>query len=703
MEENKNVYRLQGLSCANCAAKFEKNIRAIETVDDVQINFGASKVTVQGEASVQQLEAAGAFDDIKVFPERERLTEHKQSFWKKKSNLTTLFSFLFTMVGYVFFFQVGESNLATVSTFAAAILIGGWKLFRTGFKNLARFEFDMKTLMTIAVIGAAIIGEWAEGAVVVFLFAVSEALEGYSMEKARQSIRSLINIAPNRAMIRRGDELIKMDVEDVQVNDVMVIKPGEKIAMDGEVLKGESSINQATITGESIPVFKQTGDEVFAGTLNEEGSLEVRVTKYAQDTTIAKIIHLVEEAQAEKAPSQQFVDRFAKYYTPVIIVIAMLVATIPPLLFSATWSDWIYNGLAVLVVGCPCALVISTPVAIVTAIGNAARHGVLIKGGIHLEETGKIDVVAFDKTGTITEGKPVVTEIISFGDMSESDVLAHAAAIETYSQHPLASSILRKAQADNVNNLHAENFQSFTGKGAQATVDGSIYMIGSPSLFQGKAPLPKELQMQVRTLQTQGKTVMLFGTDNRIEGLIAVADQVRKGSLSIIERLHQLGKRTVILTGDNQATGSAVGREVGIMETKSELLPQDKLIAIKELKQQYGKVAMVGDGINDAPALAAADVGVAMGGAGTDTAMETADIALMADDLSKVPYTMGLSQQTLTIIKQNIGFALLLKLIALLLVIPGWLTLWLAILADMGATILVVFNSLRLMRARKQP
>lgn len=703
VEENKNVYRLQGLSCTNCAAKFEKNIRAIETVDDVQLNFGASKVMVQGEASVQQLEAAGAFDDIKVFPERERLTEDKQSFWKKKSNLTTLFSFLFTALGYVFFFQVGESNLATVSTFAAAILIGGWKLFRTGFKNLARFEFDMKTLMTIAVIGAAIIGEWAEGAVVVFLFAVSEALEGYSMEKARQSIRSLMNIAPNRATIRRGDELIEMDVKDVQVNDVMVIKPGEKIAMDGEVLKGESSINQATITGESIPVFKQAGDEVFAGTLNEEGSLEVRVTKYAQDTTIAKIIHLVEEAQAEKAPSQQFVDRFAKYYTPAIIVIAMLVAMIPPLLFSATWSDWIYNGLAVLVVGCPCALVISTPVAIVTAIGNAARHGVLIKGGIHLEETGKIDVVAFDKTGTITEGKPVVTEVISFGDMSESDVLAHAAAIETYSQHPLASSILRKAKADNVNNLHAENFQSFTGKGAQATVNGSMYRIGSPSLFQGKAPLPKELQMQIRTLQTQGKTVMLFGTDHRIEGLIAVADQVRKGSLSIIERLHQLGKRTVMLTGDNQATGSAIGREVGIRETKSELMPQDKLTAIKELKQQYGKVAMVGDGINDAPALAAADVGVAMGGAGTDTAMETADIALMADDLSKVPYTMGLSQQTLAVIKQNIGFALLLKIIALLLVIPGWLTLWLAILADMGATLLVVFNSLRLMRAKKQP
>ncbi len=699
--ENKHVYRLQGLSCTNCAAKFEKNIRGIETVEDVQLNFGASKVTIHGEASVEQLEAAGAFDGIKIFPERQRMEEQKQPFWKKKSNVTTLLSFLLTVLGYVFLFQVGESNLATVSTFAAAILIGGWDLFRSGFKNLLKFEFDMKTLMTIAIIGAAIIGEWAEGAVVVFLFAVSEALEGYSMEKARQSIRSLMNVAPNRATIRRGDSLIEIDVEDVQVNDVMVIKPGEKIAMDGKVIKGESSINQAAITGESIPVYKTAGDEVFAGTLNEEGSLEIRVTKYAKDTTIAKIIHLVEEAQAEKAPSQQFVDRFAKYYTPAIIIIAFLVAVVPPLFFGAVWSEWIYNGLAVLVVGCPCALVISTPVAIVTAIGNAARKGVLIKGGIHLEEAGKLEVVAFDKTGTITEGKPVVTDIISLGNMSKSDVLAHAAAIEAYSQHPLASSILRKAKAEKVTELHADNFMSFTGKGAKATIDKTEYLIGNPVLFQGKAHMPKELQMQIRTLQTQGKTVMLFGTSTSIEGLIAVADQVRKDSSSMIDKLHQLGKRTVMLTGDNQATGSAIGREVGISETKSELLPQDKLTSIQELKQQYGKVAMVGDGINDAPALAAADVGIAMGGAGTDTAMETADVALMADDLNKLPYTMGLSKQTLAIIKQNISFALGLKVIALLLVIPGWLTLWLAIFADMGATLLVVFNSLRLMRARK--
>ncbi|MGX4668039.1 heavy metal translocating P-type ATPase [Cerasibacillus sp. JNUCC 74] len=701
LEKNEHVYRLQGLSCANCAAKFEKNVRDIESVQDVKINFGASKIKVVGKATIDQLESAGAFDGIKVVPEKKRLKEHKkQAFWKKQSNITTMFSLFFTVLGYVFMFQVGEKNMATIGTFAVAILVGGWELFKVGLRNLTKFEFDMKTLMTIAIIGAAIIGEWAEGAVVVFLFAVSEALEGYSLEKARQSIRSLMDIAPNIATIRRGDKLVEVDVDDVQINDVMIIKPGEKIAMDGEVLRGESSINQAAITGESIPVYKTAGDEVFAGTLNEEGSLEIRVTKYAKDTTIAKIIHLVEEAQAERAPSQQFVDRFAKYYTPAIIVIAFLVAVIPPLFFDASWSQWVYSGLAVLVVGCPCALVISTPVAIVTAIGNAARKGVLIKGGIHLETAGKLEVIAFDKTGTLTEGKPAVTEVISLGNLSREEVLAHAAAIETFSQHPLASSILRKAKEEKVNELHANNFMSLTGKGAKATIDQTEYFIGSPALFREFVNIPKELQQQIRTLQTQGKTVMLLGTKTRMDGLIAVADQVRKNSRSMIEMLLNLGKRTIMLTGDNQATGAAIGREIGISEIKAELLPQDKLTMIKQLKEQYGKVAMVGDGINDAPALAAADLGIAMGGAGTDTAMETADIALMSDDLSKVPYMMGLSKKTLNIIKQNVTFALGLKIVALLLVIPGWLTLWLAIFADMGATLLVVFNSLRLMKTK---
>ncbi|ASN07063.1 heavy metal translocating P-type ATPase [Virgibacillus necropolis] len=701
METNKNVYRLQGLSCTNCAAKFEKNIRNIQTVEDVKLNFGASKITVHGGATIEQLEQAGSFDGIKVYPERQRQLGKKESFWEKRDNITAMISLFFIIVGYIFSIQLGEESLITIGTFGVAIIIGGFDLFKVGLKNLTKLQFDMKTLMTIAVIGAVIIGEWGEGAVVVFLFALSEALESYSMDKARQSIQSLMDIAPNRATIRRNNETMEIDVEDVRIDDIMLIKPGQKIAMDGEVVKGQSSINQATITGESIPAYKTTGDEVFAGTLNEEGTLEVRVTKHVEDTTIAKIIHLVEEAQAERAPSQQFVDRFAKYYTPAIMLIALLVAVIPPLFFGEGWSEWVYSGLAVLVVGCPCALVISTPVAIVTAIGNAARKGVLIKGGIHLEETGRLKVIAFDKTGTLTEGKPEVTEVIRLSEMSHEEILGVAKAIEAFSQHPLASAIIRKADNEQVNAFEAEDFQSITGKGAKATVNSTVYFIGSPSLFEGMVSVSTGTKQQIKELQIQGKTVMLIGTEREVKGLIAVADQVRESSPSIIQKLHRLGiEKTVMLTGDNEATGKAIGKQLGLSETRAELMPQDKLESIKTLRERYGNVAMVGDGVNDAPALATATVGIAMGGAGTDTALETADIALMADDLERLPYTISLSRKTLSIIKQNVSFALALKVLALLLIIPGWLTLWLAIFADMGATLIVVLNSLRLMHAK---
>lgn len=701
MASRAHVYRLQGLSCMNCAAKFEKNIRDIQTIEDVQLNFGASKITIEGEASIEQLEKAGAFDGIKVYPERQRQTLKKEPFYKKRENISAMISVLFIIVGYTFYFQLGESHPATIGVFVAAILIGGFDLFIVGFKNLAKLEFDMKTLMTIAIIGAAIIGEWAEGAVVVFLFALSEALEEYSIDKARQSITALMDIAPNKATVRRGDQTIELDVEDIVINDIMVIKPGEKLAMDGEVISGQSSINQAAITGESIPVHKIPGDEVFAGTINEEGSLEVRVTKMVEDTTIAKIIHMVEEAQAERAPSQQFVDRFAKYYTPIIMLIALLVAIVPPLLFSGLWSEWVYLGLAVLVVGCPCALIISTPVAIVTAIGNAAGKGVLIKGGIHLEETGKLKVVAFDKTGTLTEGKPEVTDVVTLANQSALEVLGISKAIESFSQHPLASAIIRQADKENATEFVAEDFNSLTGKGAQATVNDTTYFIGNPRLFEEMYAIPKEITKTVKGLQKNGKTVMLLGTQDEIIGLIAVADQLRKDSKSIIDKLHKLGiEKTVMLTGDNHATGTAIGKQLGLSETHAELLPEDKLAEIKTLQKEYGSVAMVGDGINDAPALATSTVGIAMGGAGTDAALETADIALMADDLEQLPYTIGLSRKALHIIKQNISFSLGVKILALLLVIPGWLTLWIAIFADVGATLIVVLNSMRLMKVK---
>ncbi|WP_203333865.1 heavy metal translocating P-type ATPase [Planococcus beigongshangi] len=701
MSENQNVYQLQNLSCTNCAAKFEKNIREIPTVEDVKLNFGASKITVAGEASIAQLEQAGSFDGIRVYPEKQRVIDKKEPFWKKRENQTTMISFLFLIFGYISSTQVGEEHAMTIGLFALAILIGGFSLFKEGLRNLVKLQFDMATLMTVAVIGAAVIGEWGEGAVVVFLFAISEALETYSMDKARNSIRSLMDIAPNTAIIKRGSQELEVDVDDIQIGDIMVIKPGQKLAMDGEVVKGASSINQAAITGESVPVHKAVGDEVFAGTLNEEGALEVRVTKRSEDTTIAKIIHLVEEAQAERAPSQQFVDKFAKYYTPAILVISLLVAVLPPLLFGGEWSEWVYRGLAVLVVGCPCALVISTPVAIVTAIGNAARNGVLIKGGIHLEETGRLNVIAFDKTGTLTQGTPEVTDIISLSDMSVDEVLETAASIEKLSQHPLASAILRKAENSNINLTEVENFQSITGKGAKAEIHNQTYYIGSPNLFAETLKMSSDIQKEVEALQAVGKTVMLLGSSDEVKGYIAVADQIRPSSSTIIQKLYDLGiQKTIMLTGDNQLAANAIGNQLNISEVQSDLMPEDKLATIKSLREKFGKVAMVGDGVNDAPALASSTVGIAMGGAGTDTALETADIALMADDLDKLPYTIGLSRKTLTIIYQNVAFALGLKVLALLLIIPGWLTLWMAIFADMGATLIVVLNSLRLMKSK---
>lgn len=556
--------------------------------------------------------------------------------------------------------------------------------------------------MTIAIIGAALIGEWGEGATVVILFAISEALERYSMDKARQSIESLMDIAPKEALIRRGGEELLVQVEDIEVGDMMLIKPGEKLAMDGVVLKGTSTLNQAAITGESVPVMKTVNDEVYAGTLNEEGTLEVKVTKLIEDTTLAKIIHLVEEAQAERAPSQAFVDKFAKYYTPLIVLFAFLIVIVPPLFFDGDWSKWIYEGLAVLVVGCPCALVVSTPVAVVTAIGNAARNGVLIKGGIHLEEAGGLKAIAFDKTGTLTKGIPVVTDIVTFGG-NEEELLLTVAAIEKNSQHPLASAIIRKVDGLGLSlaNKSVEEFQSITGKGVKARVNGIFYYVGSPTFFnelhQG---LAEPMGEKIATLQSEGKTVMVLGTAEEILAFIAVADEVRESSQEVVGKLNSMGIETVMLTGDNERTASVIGRQVGVAEIQADLLPEDKLELVKALRKKYQNVAMVGDGVNDAPALAASTVGIAMGGAGTDTALETADIALMSDDLNKLPYTIKLSRKALTIIKQNITFSLAIKVVALLLVIPGWLTLWIAIFADMGATLMVTLNSLRLLKIK---
>ena len=713
-EADKTVYRVQGFSCANCAGKFEGNVQKLPDVTDAKVNFGASKISVYGTATIDELEQAGAFENLKVTPETKIGVTNQKTDDKKeedpflKKHSTLLYSILLIAFGFISMAVNGNDNILTPLLFIASMLIGGSNMLKTGLINLTKLEFDMRTLMTVAIIGGVLIGEWAEVAIVVVLFAISEALERFSMERARKSISSLMDIVPKEALIKRNGHEQLIHVDDIMVNDVMIVKPGQKIAMDGIITSGHSSVNQAAITGESLPVEKSNNDEVFAGTLNEEGFLEVKITKLIEDTTISKIIHLVEEAQGERAPAQAFVDKFAKYYTPAIMVVALLVATVPPLFFNAEWSTWVYQGLAVLVVGCPCALVISTPISIVSAIGNAAKHGVLIKGGIHLEEMGSLKAIAFDKTGTLTKGVPALTDYkVLDSDTNGTELMSIVSALENRSQHPLASAIIKKADSINAdyNNIVINHFSSITGRGIQGDMNNETYYIGSPALFTelNTPNFNSELQQEVTALQEHGKTVMLAGTSDKVLALIAVADEVRETSKRVIQKLHEVGiDKTVMLTGDNQSTAKAIAEHVGVSDVQSELMPEDKLNAINKLKEKYKHVGMVGDGVNDAPALAASTVGIAMGGAGTDTALETADVALMGDDLQKLPFTVKLSRKTLNIIKANITFAIAIKVLALLLVIPGWLTLWIAILSDMGATILVALNSLRLIKVKDE-
>ncbi|MDO6179176.1 heavy metal translocating P-type ATPase [Lactococcus lactis] len=697
------TYRIEGLSCTNCAGKFEKNVKQLPGVTSATVNFGASKISVEGQTTIEELEEAGSFENLIIRDDQENdeQVRSKESFIKR--NIALIISLGFILVAVISQLSLGEDHLLTKALYILAIIIGGFDLFKEGFSDLIKLDFSMESLMTIAIIGAAFIGEWAEGSIVVILFAISEALERFSMDKARQSIRSLMDIAPKEALIRRNNVEQLVSVDKIDIDDIMIIKPGQKIAMDGLVINGHSSVNQAAITGESVPVEKQLDDEVFAGTLNEEGVLEVKVTKKVTDTTIAKIIHLVEEAQGERAPAQAFVDKFAKYYTPFIIIMALLIVVVPPLFFGGDWNKWLYQGLSILVVGCPCSLVISTPVSIVSAIGNAAKNGVLVKGGVYLEEIGHLRAIAFDKTGTLTKGKPVVTDFIATSSENDINYLSIISSLESLSQHPLASAILNEADKTNVDykSIQIEDFQSITGKGLTGIHQNIRYYIGSPKLFSASVIEETAVKVQYRQFQEQGKTAMYFGTDEQILGVIAVADEVRDSSAAVISELHKLSiEHTIMLTGDNTKTAESIGKQLGVTEIKGDLMPQEKLDSIKALRTTYNKVAMVGDGINDAPALAASTVGIAMGGAGTDTALETADVALMGDDLQKLPFIVRLSRQTLKVIKQNITFSLGIKLLALLLVIPGWLTLWIAIVADMGATLLVTLNGLRLMKVK---
>jgi Cd2+/Zn2+-exporting ATPase len=693
----KSIFRITGMDCGDCAAKLEKRLATMPGVRSAIVNFGVGKLTVEHNIAdsvlIQTVKQAG-YGAIKAGAGRLPLPEIV--WWKNSRTLATIASGIMLAIATLLDW-LGMTGGIVIWLYALTAITGGFHAAKSGLYGLRSLSLDMNFLMTVAIIGAAAIGEWSEGAAVAFLFSVGNTLQAYTMDKTRRSIRSLMELAPPVALVRRGNEEKRLPVEKIVVGDLVIVKPGERIAMDGIVHSGVSSVNQATITGESIPVEKSAGDIVYAGTVNEHGALEISVTRSAENSTLARISHLVEEAQAQKAPSQQFVDVFAKYYTPLVLVLAAGVMVVPWLVFQQPFALWFYNGLVLLVISCPCALVISTPVAIVSAIGNASRRGVLIKGGAYLEEMGSIDAIAFDKTGTLTQGRPVVTDIVITNGDSEAGFLAMAAGIEKWSEHPLANAIVERANGLELKT--AVRFKALVGRGAQAEIEGQMMYIGNVRLFEGLGYDLAPYGEVLADLEQQGKTVMLLGTQNLILGMIAVADTLRENSAEAIHALHRAGMEHIsMLTGDNNRVAGAIAKKLDLDTFYSGLLPEDKVATVKKIASDYGKIVMVGDGVNDAPALAAATVGVAMGVAGSDVALETADVALMTDDLGKLAYIIKLSHKTVAIIKQNIVFAISIKIIFLLLISLGLGNLWLAVLADMGASLLVTVNGMRLMR-----
>ena len=588
--------------------------------------------------------------------------------------------------------------------YAVATLAGGWFVLPKAWAAVRRMRPDMNLLMMLAVVGAMGIGEWLEAAMVSFLFALSLLLESWSVGRARRAVKALLNVAPPAAryLCPHDGEVLERPVRDVPLGVTVLVRPGERIPLDGVVTRGESNVDQAPITGESLPVAKTPGDEVWAGTINQSGAIAFRVTRPFEETAISRIIRMVEEAQSRRSLSEQWVQTFARYYTPAMLLGALLVALVPPLLFGGAWSKWFYEALVLLVIACPCALVIATPVAIVAALSAAAGAGVLIKGGVFLETAARLRVIAIDKTGTVTQGRPEVQRIIPLNGHTEIELLERAAALETHSGHPLAQAIMQTAADRGIVVPSAEAFRLIQGRGAEGLVLGRLFWLGSRRLLLEKGLATDDIQQQFAAMEDQGHSVVIIGNDSHVCGLIGVADTVRAEAAAAIRGIRAAGvDHIVMLTGDNTGTAQAVARAVGIEDVRAEQLPEDKLRVVEDLVRSSGPTAMIGDGINDAPALAAATLGIAMGAAGSDAAIETADIALMSDDLTRIPWLIRHARRTLRIILQNIAFALTIKAFFIALTLMHHGSLWLAIAADMGASLIVIFNALRLLHPRK--
>ncbi|MFC4989597.1 heavy metal translocating P-type ATPase [Saliphagus infecundisoli] len=745
-EEVTGRFTVPEMDCPSCAKKVDKSLEGIEGITEIDLQPTTGTVTViynpnatSEQTITEAIEGAGyevterSADDSEATaggvaaPAEIWTSTRGIKTWIGAGFLTLglLVEFLLTAQNVIVGDLLGFEVLLADVFFLAAIVSSGIPVVRSGYYSARNLSLDIDLLMGTAIVAATGIGLFVEAATLAVLFSIAELLEEYAMDRARNSLRELMELSPDEATVLRDGDEQTLPVDDVHVGDTVAVRPGEKIPMDGVVTEGGSAVDESPITGESVPVDKTQGDEVYAGTINEEGYLEIEVTSEASDNTLSRIIEMVQGAQQQKTESEQFVDKFAGYYTPIVVVAAILTAAVPPLVFNGPWQTWFVRGLTLLVIACPCAFVISTPVSVVSGITSAAKNGVLIKGGKHLEAMGDVEAIAFDKTGTLTKGELTVTDVVPLNGYSEADLLRYASGLEQRSEHPIADAILDHATEADVAPAEVADFESITGKGIRAEIDGTTYFAGKPDLFgdlgadlshahiatDGGVLTDAEDECEqgscvdltddtIPDLQADGKTVVVVGTETSVLGVVAIADEMRPDAAAAVERLHELGvEHLIMITGDNEGTARAIAEQVGIDEYRAELLPDQKVEAIDELSEEYGGVAMVGDGVNDAPALATATVGIAMGAAGTDTALETADIALMGDDLSKLPYLYKLSHKAGNVIQQNIWTSLGAKGLLAIGVPLGYVSVAVAVIVgDMGMSLGVTGNAMRLSR-----
>src|SRR5918997_5905519 len=689
----RTVVRVEGMDCASCAATVDRRVGQLPGVHRATVNFAAGRLDAQHDPGLAVEDLEKAVRDAGYWVAKTEEVE-RTPFWRTPRAVSVFASALLFTTGPALGLA-GAPEVASVAAYLSAIAVGGVPIFRAAIAGLRARHMDMNVLMSAATIGAVGIGEWAEAASVVVLFAAGNALQVYAIDRTRGAVRALARLAPDEVLVRRGGSETLVPAREVAVGETVVVRPGERLALDAEVAEGETTVDESPVTGESTPVEKGPGDSVYSGSLNGGGGILVRVLREVSDSTLQRIARLVEEAQATKAPAEQFVDRFSRLYTPIVVAVAVVLAVVPPVL-GGEFGTWFYRALALLIIACPCALVISTPVTVVSGIGAASRRGILIKGGAALEAAGRLKALAFDKTGTLTEGRPVVSRTVALGGRNEKEVLALAAALERRSEHPLAHAIL--SAADGFELSPVSDFRSVAGRGAEGEVDGKRYLIGSPHLFAERGISLDGANAALRAVERAGETPVVLGDNGGPLAAFGLADSLRPDAKATIEALRRAGvEELVMLTGDAEAPARRVAEELGV-GYRTRLLPEQKIEAVRDLVDKTGSAGMVGDGVNDAPALAASSVGFAMGAAGTDVALETADVALMQDDLPKLAEAVRLSRAAEGIIKQNVLVSLLVKGVFVLLAPFGLVALWAAVLADMGTSIAVTLNGLRLFR-----